>query len=82
MAEQARRLVEYAKGSYFQHLRLYDFVLKNTKLSSKKYVSIPQFSPFCGDSLNKAMVIEDKITMHWYEDKSFLTGKEKDELVK
>jgi Flagellar C1a complex subunit C1a-32 len=63
MVEQVKRLVVYTQNSYFQHLRLYDFVLKNTKLNLKKYVTIPQFQPQMGDSLNKAMAIEDNITM-------------------
>lgn len=28
--EQARRLIIYAQKTYFKHLRLYDFVLKNS----------------------------------------------------
>ena len=57
--EQARRVAIYAHETYFRHLRLYDFVLKNTKLSEVKRVYIPMAEPKCGDDLNKAMVLAD-----------------------
>ena len=57
--EQARRVAIYAHETYFRHLRLYDFVLKNTKLSEVKRVYIPVAEPKCGDDLNKAMVLAD-----------------------
>ena len=43
--------------TFFRHLRLYDFVLKNTKLSEVKRVSIPVAEPKTGDQLDKAMVL-------------------------
>jgi hypothetical protein len=55
--EQARRVTKYAHETFFRHLRLYDFVLKNTKLCEVKRVIIPQASPNCGDPLGKAMVL-------------------------
>ena len=57
--EQARRVAMYAHETYFRHLRLYDFVLKNTKLSEVKRVYIPVAEPKSGDDLNKAMVLAD-----------------------
>ena len=57
--EQARRVALYAHETYFRHLRLYDFVLKNTKLSEVKRVHIPIIEPNCGDDLCKAMVLAD-----------------------
>ena len=39
--EQARRVTKYAHETFFRHLRLYDFVLKNTKLCEVKRVIIP-----------------------------------------
>ena len=45
--------------TYFRHLRLYDFVLKNTKLSEVKRVYIPIAEPKSGDELSKAMVLAD-----------------------
>ena len=55
--EQARRLAIYVHETYFRHLRLYDFVLKNTKLSEVKRVTYPVAEPKTGDDLNKAMII-------------------------
>ena len=49
--------------TYFRHLRLYDFVLKNTKLSEVKRVNIPVAEPKSGESLSKAMVIADVNSM-------------------
>ena len=57
--EQARRIAVYVYETYFRHLRLYDFVLKNTKLSEVKRVLIPVAEPNCGDDLSKAMVLAD-----------------------
>lgn len=57
--EQARRLSEYAHATYFRHLRLYDFVLKNTKLSEVKRVYLPVPEPKCGEELSKAITLYD-----------------------
>lgn len=57
--EQARRIAMYMHETYFRHLRLYDFVLKNTKLSEVKRVYIPISEPKCGDDLTKAMILAD-----------------------
>lgn len=57
--EQARRLATYTHSTYFRHLRLYDFVLKNTKLSEVKRVFLPVASPQCGDELSKAITLFD-----------------------
>ena len=57
--EQARRIAMYMHQTYFRHLRLYDFVLKNTKLSEVKRVHIPVAEPKAGDELAKAMVLAD-----------------------
>lgn len=57
--EQARRIAMYMHQTYFRHLRLYDFVLKNTKLSEVKRVYIPVAEPKSGDELTKAMVLAD-----------------------
>lgn len=58
--EQARRVAIYAHETFFRHLRLYDFVLKNTKLSEVKRVHIPVVEPSCGDELHKAMALADE----------------------
>ena len=57
--EQARRIAIYTHETYFRHLRLYDFVLKNTKLSEVKRVFIPIAEPKCGEDLTKAMALAD-----------------------
>jgi hypothetical protein len=59
LVEHARRLISYAQSCYFRHLRLYDFVLKNSKTSEKKYIKIPLIEPQLGDSLDQAICIED-----------------------
>ena len=43
--EQARRLAIYLHETYFKHLRLYDFVFKNAKLSEVKRVTISVCEP-------------------------------------
>ena len=58
--EQARRVAIYTHETYFRHLRLYDFVLKNTKLSEVKRIYIPVPEPKCGEELTKAMVLVDE----------------------
>jgi hypothetical protein len=63
----ARKLAKQAHMTYFKHLRLYDFVLKNTKLSEVKRVRIPLVYPQCGRPLCEAQVIEDKVTQIAYE---------------
>ena len=57
--EQARRVTKYAHSTFFRHLRLYDFVLKNTKLSEVKRVYLPIAEPQHGAELSKAMVLYD-----------------------
>ena len=57
--EQAKRIAKYTQETFFRHLRLYDFVLKNTKLSEVKRVYIPVAEPKCGDDLNKAIYLFD-----------------------
>ncbi len=66
--EQARRLIDYAQRTYFKHLRLYEFVLKNSKTSEKKYVKIPLVVPQIGQSLQNAVVVLDNQTQIQYED--------------
>jgi hypothetical protein len=65
--EQTKRLIAYAQGSFFKHLRLYDYVLKNTKSAQKKYITITQQKPNCGPKLDKGMIIEDKVTRRFYD---------------
>lgn len=57
--EHARRIAIYVHETYFRHLRLYDFVLKNAKLSEVKRVTIPIAEPKCGKDLSQAMILAD-----------------------
>ena len=57
--EHARRVAKYAQETFFKHLRLYDFVLKNTKLSEVKRIIIPIAEPKCGEELSKAITLFD-----------------------
>ena len=57
--EQARRMINYSQRTYFKHLRLYDFVLKNSKTSEKKYIKMPFVEPQMGRGLADAMVLDD-----------------------
>ena len=52
-------MINYSQRTYFKHLRLYDFVLKNSKTSEKKYVKAPFVEPQVGRNLSDAMVLED-----------------------
>ena len=60
--EQARRVAMYAHETYFRHLRLFDFVLKNTKLSEVKRVFIPVEMPNAGKDLSTALTLADENT--------------------
>lgn len=57
-------------------MRLYDFVLKNTKSSENKHINIPLSAPFCGLDLENAIVLEDKVTQINYEpdEENFMEG--------
>ena len=57
--EHARRIANYIHETYFRHLRLYDFVLKNTKLCEVKRVTVHIAQPKCGETLSKAMALVD-----------------------
>jgi len=49
---QAKKMAQYAHQTYFRHLRLYDFVLKNTKSSENKHITVPIAEPSCGKPLD------------------------------
>ena len=53
--EQARRLAIYLHETYFRHLRLYDFVFKNAKMSEVKRITLTVAEPLCGPGLEQAM---------------------------
>ena len=58
-AEHIRRLITYAQKTYFRHLRLFDFVLRNSKSSDKKYIKVPLVAPQLGQSLDDAIALDD-----------------------
>ena len=66
-AEHVRRLIAYAQKTYFRHLRLFDFVLKNSKTSDKKYIKVPLVAPQLGQSLEDAIVLDDHQDQFQYE---------------
>ena len=54
--EQACRVAMYAHETYFRHLRLYDFVFTNAKMSEMKRINISVEDPRCGQDLSQAMM--------------------------
>lgn len=60
--------MNYSQRTYFKHLRLYDFVLKNSKTSEKKFIQIPLVVPQMGTGLEHAMTVTDEQTQIWFED--------------
>ena len=48
-------MVEYAKDSYFKHLRLYDYVLNNKELSEVKRIILQSNEPIIAQNLNNAL---------------------------
>ena len=64
---QAQKLATYTHQTYFRHLRLYDFVLKNAQLTSEKRINISTAEPNPGQSISQAIVLEDEVSLIWYE---------------
>ena len=61
--EQACRVAMYAHETYFRHLRLYDFVFKNAKMSEMKRVNITVEEPRCYQDLSHAMMHSDEANL-------------------
>lgn len=55
--EEVRRIADYAKLSYFKHLRLYDYALNNKQLCEVKRISINENAPIIASNLNEALVL-------------------------
>ena len=68
--EHAKRIASYAQDTFFKHLRLYDFVFKNTKLTEVKRIKLPLFEPSCGLPLSTALVRDDKVTKVYFDDET------------
>ena len=66
--EELKRIADYAKGSYFKHLRLYDYVLNNKQLSEVKRITIQMNEPVSkAGNLNEALLLGSE-EMLVYED--------------
>ena len=61
--EQACRVAMYAHETYFRHLRLYDFVFKNAKMSEMKRVNVTVEQPLCGIDLSHAMMHSEEANL-------------------
>ena len=66
--EEVKRIADYAKESYFKHLRLYDYVLNNKQLCEVKRVTINQNEPVLAPSLNEALILGAEETLAYEED--------------
>ena len=55
--EEVRRTIFYVKGSYFKHLRLYDFVFNNKQLSEVKRITVQLNAPKLAGTLNEALLL-------------------------
>ena len=56
-AEEVKRIADYAKDSYFKHLRLYDYVLNNKQLCEVKRIQIQVNQPAIAACLNEALLL-------------------------
>ena len=50
-------IADYAKGSYFKHLRLYDYVLNNKQMSEVKRIQLKRNEPKVALSLDAALLL-------------------------
>lgn len=55
--EEVRRIADYAKISYFKHLRLYDYALNNKQLCEVKRIVINENAPIIASNLNDALIL-------------------------
>ena len=55
--EEIKRIADYAKDSYFRHLRLYDYVLNNKQLCEVKRITIQFNEPVVSSNLNDALLL-------------------------
>lgn len=55
--EEAKRILNYAKESYFKHLRLYEFVFNNKTASELKRINFKQESAKQAPALGVALQI-------------------------
>jgi hypothetical protein len=55
--EEIKRVADYAKDSYFKHLRLYDYVLNNKQLCEVKRITMQYNEPVIATNLNDALLL-------------------------
>lgn len=65
--EEIKRIADYAKDSYFKHLRLYDYVLNNKQLCEVKRITMQVNNPIIATNLNDALLLGSEETLG-YED--------------
>jgi hypothetical protein len=66
--EELKRIADYARNSYFKHLRLYDYVLNNKQLCEVKRITIQLNEPVSkAGNLNEALLLGSE-EMLIYED--------------
>eukprot|EP00347_Sterkiella_histriomuscorum_P011400 403372601 len=65
--EEVKRIADYAKDSYFKHLRLYDYVLNNKQLCEVKRLTHQLNTPIIATNLNDALLLGSE-EMLGYED--------------
>lgn len=56
-AEEVKRVADYAKESYFKHLRLFDYVLNNKQLCEIKRINVHLNPPMIASNLNDALLL-------------------------
>lgn len=55
--EEVKRIADYAKESYFKHLRLYDYVLNNKQLCEVKRITMQVNEPVIATNLFDALLL-------------------------
>jgi hypothetical protein len=66
--EEAKRIAEYLKESYFKHIKLYDYVLNNKQLSEVKRILVNVNEPLIAPSLSDALLLGAEEALAYEED--------------
>jgi hypothetical protein len=67
--EEVRRIADYARSSYFKHLRLYDFVFNNkTQLNEVKRLTLNTTAPIIAPTLSDALLIAQEEALTYEDD--------------
>jgi hypothetical protein len=70
--EELKRVADYAKSSFFKHLRLYDFVLNNKQLNEVKRLTLNVNAPIIAQSLNEALLIAQEEALSYEDDQAVI----------